>query len=92
MQFAELLLELPDWIGQFLPEAQYRLPDRDQRMQLVVDLSRQNVERQTGGPFGAAVFEMATGQLIAVGVNRVEPLNCSLAHAEMMALAWAQRM
>ncbi len=46
-----------------------------------------NVTSQTGGPFGAAVFEPRTGQLVAVGVNLVESSNCSLAHAETVALA-----
>ena len=44
-----------------------------------------------GGPFGAAVFERDSGKLIAVGVNRVVGGNCSIAHAEMLALALAQR-
>ena len=46
-------------------------------MALAVDLSRRNVEMNTGGPFGAAVFTGA-GRLVAVGVNRVVPdlLGC----------------
>jgi tRNA(Arg) A34 adenosine deaminase TadA len=31
-----------------------------------------------------------TGRLVSVGVNRVMPLNCSVAHAEMMAFMTAQ--
>jgi tRNA(Arg) A34 adenosine deaminase TadA len=61
------------------------------RMRLAVELSRRNVEEGTGGPFGAAVFAADTGNLVAVGVNLVEPSRCSLAHAEMMALALAQQ-
>ncbi len=48
-----------------------------------------NVERKTGGPFGAAIFT-ADGKLVSVGVNRVVPQNCSIAHAEMMAFMLAQ--
>jgi tRNA(Arg) A34 adenosine deaminase TadA len=51
-----------------------------------------NIENRTGGPFGAGVFEYRSGRLVAVGVNRVESLNCSIAHAEMMAIAIAQRV
>ena len=58
-------------------------------MALAIELARLNVEHATGGPFGAAVFNDA-GALIAVGVNRVEPLKSSLAHAEIMALVAAQ--
>ena len=65
-------------------------PTREERMQLVLDLARENVTRRTGGPFAAAVFETRCGELIAAGVNRVERLNCSVAHAEVMAIMLAQ--
>ncbi len=57
------------------------------RMRFVIELALTNVTARTGGPFGAAVFESQTGRLIAIGVNVVEPANCSLAHAEVVALA-----
>lgn len=60
-------------------------------MRFVIQLTLTNVTAKTGGPFGAAVFESQTGRLIAVGVNIVEPTNCSLAHAEVVALANAHR-
>ncbi len=62
------------------------------RMTFVIRLALTNVTAKTGGPFGAAVFETKTGRLIAVGVNVVEPTNCSLAHAEVVALANAHRV
>lgn len=92
MQYPELNLSLPNWLAAFLAEPEYLLPDRQKRMQLVIDLARRNIEHQTGGPFGAAVFEIPTGKLIAPGVNLVETSNCSLAHAEMVALALAQQI
>lgn len=58
-------------------------------MGLVVALSRQNVERKTGGPFAAAVFDHE-GRLIAPGINMVVPANCSILHAEIAAVALAQ--
>jgi tRNA(Arg) A34 adenosine deaminase TadA len=58
-------------------------------MRLAIGLARRNVELDTGGPFGSAVFR-DDGELIAVGVNRVVPQNCSVAHAEMMAFMSAQ--
>ena len=61
------------------------------RIRFVIQLALTNVTAQTGGPFGAAVFETKTGRLLAVGVNVVEPTNCSLAHGEMVALANAHR-
>lgn len=61
------------------------------RMRFVIQLALTNVTAQTGGPFGAAVFETKTGRLIAVGVNVVERTNCSLAHAETVALTNAHQ-
>jgi tRNA(Arg) A34 adenosine deaminase TadA len=63
----------------------------DDRMRFVIELAMANVDSQTGGPFGAAVFEMKTRRLVSVGVNLVASTNCSLAHAEMVALANAQQ-
>ena len=59
-------------------------------MRFVIELSAINVAKGTGSPFGAAVFESRSGQLVAAGVNRVESTRCSHAHAEMAALANAQ--
>ena len=56
---------------------------------LAIALSRQNIEAQSGGPFGAAVFG-PDHRVIAVGVNRVLAHACSVAHAEMMACMLAQ--
>ena len=51
--------------------------------------SRAHIVGVTGPP-GAGKSTL-TGRLIAVGVNVVEPTNCSLAHAEMVALANAHQ-
>lgn len=64
--------------------------DHDAQIRLAIELAHQNVEHATGGPFGAAVFN-DDGTLIAIGVNRVEPLQSSLAHAEIIALVAAQQ-
>jgi tRNA(Arg) A34 adenosine deaminase TadA len=60
-------------------------------MALAIRLAERNVETG-GGPFGAAVFEIDSGKLVAPGVNRVLPLACSLAHAEAMAIMVAQQV
>jgi len=83
-------LGLPDWAERMLPPDDAVLDTLEQRMALAIALSERSV-RHGGGPFGAAVFERDTGRLVAAGVNLVEPANCSLAHAEMVALALAQR-
>ena len=60
-------------------------------MRLAIELSRQNVLRDQGGPFGAVVYDPSTGRVIGAGVNRVMSSGISLAHAEMVALSLAQQ-
>ncbi len=90
MRRSKAILRLPHWIGSFLSSSEKIFPSIEARMQLVITLSRLNIEHNTGGPFGAGIFEQKSGHLIAVGVNQVESTNCSIAHAEMLAIALAQ--
>ena len=60
-------------------------------MTAVLRFARLNWEHETGGPFAAGVFERDSGRLVALGVNRVVPLGCSSAHAEIVTLSLAQR-
>lgn len=87
----KIVLALPDWVGPFLEKAPAVFENIEDRMRLAIELSKLNVENETGGPFGAAVFEQDSGKLIAVGVNVVVDTNCSLAHAEMMCIGLAQQ-
>ena len=82
-----LSVKLPDWLVQ-LVEPSRRLPDDSERMRFVISLARENVIRQTGGPFGAAVFD-EDGTLVSVGVNLVVPAQNSVLHAEIVALLLA---
>lgn len=85
-----ILLDLPPWVVPFVDWATPRATT-DDRVRLATDLARQNVLHATGGPFGAAVFERDTGRLVAVGVNGVLRLRNSAMHAEVLALALAER-
>ena len=83
-----LTLGLPAWVSTVdAPDAVAHLADR---MELVLGLASENIDRGTGGPFAAAVFEEGSGRLVSVGVNRVVPENSSLAHAEVLAIGLAQ--
>jgi tRNA(Arg) A34 adenosine deaminase TadA len=87
----ETRVVLPDWTARADTVDFDRTYGTDEeRMALVVRLARENVRHGTGGPFGAAIFEGASGRLIAVGVNRVVPLNNSVLHAEVVAMMMAQ--
>jgi tRNA(Arg) A34 adenosine deaminase TadA len=59
-------------------------------MRLAIAVARANVERGTGGPFGAAIFESASGRLVAIGMNSVVRLNNCTLHGEMMSFMMAQ--
>lgn len=92
MSFPTVKIKVPEWIDSLLVDPEKTYATVADRMALVVDLARRNVDAGTGGPFGAAVFEMQTGRLVAPGVNGVIPGNCSVAHAEVMALMVAQKI
>ncbi len=85
-----LAITLPPWIAEVV-DWNRRLEGDEARMDLAIRLSKENVERGTGGPFGAVIVEHGTGRLVAVGVNSVVRLtNCTL-HAEMVAFQFAQQ-
>jgi len=89
--FPEVILRLPRWVEEYA-EPGRAYPALEDRMGFVVALSRENVRRGTGGPFGAAVFERESGRLVAPGVNLVVGSGCSVFHAEMVAIMIAQRV
>ncbi|MBI5657792.1 MAG: nucleoside deaminase [Geobacter sp.] len=91
MSFPTLTIMLPDWVAPFLSQRPETCPTVEERMELVLALAGENI-RRGGGPFAAAIFEEQTGRLVAPGVNLVVPLNCSPAHAEMVAIAIAQKL
>jgi tRNA(Arg) A34 adenosine deaminase TadA len=85
----QLPLTLPPCVHEALDTTRAWPRDED-KVALAIELSRLNIEMRTGGPFGAAVFG-PDDRVIAVGVNRVLPQSCSLAHAETMAYMLAQQ-
>ena len=87
----DFTISLPEWAvleNEKLPEFVETL---DERMRVVNEFARRNVEENTGGPFAAGVFERDTGRVVIVGINRVEPMQCSSAHAEVVTLSLAQK-
>ena len=82
-------IDLPAWVNEFVDWSKPLTSDED-RMRLAIRLSRENVERGSGGPFGAVIVERESGKLVAVGMNSVVRLhNCTL-HGEMVAIMQAQ--
>lgn len=87
---SQVLVTVPDWVHK-LVDWQKPYPDDTAKMTLAIELSRQNVLKQTGGPFGSAIFDSSSHQLLAVGVNRVLPLNNSTLHGETVAIMLAEQ-
>jgi tRNA(Arg) A34 adenosine deaminase TadA len=84
-----LCIDYPAWVDSVVDWDRAYTTDED-RMRLAIQMSRENVERDTGGPFGAAVFESESGRLVAVGMNSVVRLNNCTLHGEVMAVMMAQ--
>lgn len=86
-----LTISLPEWSASFLKDRQNNIYVTDQdKMQLVAELLNEQIDKNTGGPFAAAIFDRE-GKITSIGVNRVVPLNNSTAHAEMMAFQLAEK-
>ncbi len=87
--WGKVVIDAPDWVDELaLPGGVFAPEDR---MPFVIELARRNVVEQTGGPFGAAIFESASGKLVAPGVNRVVSVAISFAHAEITAIGLANQ-
>ena len=82
-------VEYPGWVNSVVDWEKIFSTD-EERMRLAIAVARANVERATGGPFGAAIFEAPSGRLVAVGMNSVVRLNNCTLHGEMMAFMMAQ--
>lgn len=85
----EIRVAYPAWVDDVVDwERTYEAPE--DRIGLAIRLSRENVDRGTGGPFGAAVFERDSGRVVSVGMNLVVSHRNSMLHAEMVALMMAE--
>ena len=82
-------VDYPEWAEAFV-DWDRRYAGDEEKMRLAIDLSRENVRLGTGGPFGAAIFRVDTGELVSVGMNSVVRLNNCTLHGEMVAFMMAQ--
>jgi tRNA(Arg) A34 adenosine deaminase TadA len=91
-RFPAFALELPEWLEAAIPPAGHVYAAAEDRMTLAIRLAELNVRERTGGPFGAAVFNVQTSTLVAPAVNLVLQSKSSIAHAEILAISLAQRI
>ena len=80
--------EMPWWASD-LVGVRREFSNVSERMALAVELSRRNLAEKTGDPFGAAVFDLSSCRLVAMGVNVVGPSATVAAHGEVVALCLA---
>ena len=79
-------IPMPPWLREMESAFADRLLSGDEeKMRFVIEIALENVRHETGGPFAAAIFDLASDRLTAVGVNSVVPACQSWAHAEMTA-------
>jgi tRNA(Arg) A34 adenosine deaminase TadA len=90
MKTAPLKIELPAWLSAKLSKAG-PLGNVRARMAFAIELSRENVQHGTGGPFGAVIADTETGRILSAGVNLVEHQTNSVLHAEIVAIMFAER-
>src|SRR5690606_24669768 len=81
-------IEVPAWAADLVDWDRAYASD-EERMDLAIALARENVLREGGGPFGAAVFQSDSGRVVGVGMTLVVPLTTSVLHAGTVALMLA---
>jgi tRNA(Arg) A34 adenosine deaminase TadA len=90
VQQPRVVVEYPAWVRDIV-DFDAKLSNDVDKMRLAIRLSRENVERKTGGPFGAVIVERDSGKLVAVGTNSVVRYNNCVLHGEMVAIMMAQQ-
>ncbi len=90
--FPDVKLRLPGWVAEFCESWTGSFATVEERMAFVIALAQENVKRDAGGPFAAAIFDCDNEKLVAPGINMVIPASCSPAHAEIMAIMVAQQV
>ena len=84
-----LSLPLPEWARTSVGNSGI-FAGNAEKMAFAIGLARINVEEGTGGPFGAAIFNRESGDLVSAGVNLVVAGMNSVLHAEMVAIMAAE--
>ena len=90
MELPRITIEYPAWVNDVVDWAKPLKSDED-RMRLAIRLSSENVDRETGGPFGALIVERDSGRIVGLGMNSVVRYNNCTLHGEMVAFMMAQR-
>mgnify|MGYP000865803424 FL=1 len=80
-------MNIPQWLKNI---ERSKPQSEEQLIELAIQIAKRNVQNNTGGPFGAAIYDK-NKKLLSVGANLVIRNNCSLLHAEVVAILLAQK-
>lgn len=86
-----LSFEMPEWLVEWERTLPRKFVGDEAAMRVAVSAAALNVEKGTGGPFGAVLVESETGALLSVGANLVVSAQSSVLHAEIVAILRAQQ-
>ncbi len=89
MPNTSITINTPAWLEHFYKQSKDLDSSIESRMDFTIKIAVQNI-KEGGGPFGAAIFEKNTNNLISIGVNLVTKSHLSIAHAEIVAICAAQ--
>lgn len=83
-------IQLPSWVSKHVKLGDALVTEKA-RMAMAIALSEGQVIEGTGGPFGALICDIGSGEVLGIGVNRVTATCLSSAHAECVAWSMAQQ-
>ena len=87
----DISFTLPDWLLAWQKRHPIAPADDIGTMALAIELAQSNIDHGTGGPFGALIIDETSRDIITPGINLVTSANCSILHAEMVAITLAQQ-
>ena len=92
---SELHFQLPNWLIKYENEIVNNIFVNDEdKMNIAIEISKQNILNKTGGPFGCAIFKISEDKkstLLSLGCNIVTSNNNCTLHGEMVAIQLGQK-
>lgn len=96
MENKNIYFQLPEWLIKY--ENKYKdviFKNDEEKMEIAIEISKQNILNNTGGPFGCAIFKLSedkqSSTLFCVGCNLVTTYNNCILHAEIVAIQVGQK-
>ncbi len=93
---SQIHFQLPHWLSKYEIEIKNKIFINDEdKMNIAIEISKQNILNNTGGPFGCAIFKLSKDKkkstLLSMGCNLVTDNNNCTLHGEMVAIQLGQK-